>query len=126
MADKVCVSVHRDKGKEATQGKEAFNKEEPKTNTQELWFCCRKENDSLRCSVRCRRSGCEDELACNVITISPSLPHHTHPHTLHSTNQQGQQSVILTHLTSPERVNHVLLWELAHNIIYHCICKDVF
>lgn len=123
MADKVCVSVHRDKGKEATQGSFQQGRTKDKhTGTLVLL----QEGNSLRCSVRCRRSGCEDELACNVITISPSLPHHTHPHTLHSTNQQGQQSVILTHLTSPERVNHVLLWELAHNIIYHCICKDVF
>lgn len=67
--------------KERKPHREASNKEAPKTNTEEIWFCCRKENHSLCCSERRKSSGCEHELACNVITMSPSLRHHAHPHT---------------------------------------------
>lgn len=73
MAGKVCVCVYT-RTKERKPHKEAFNKEEPKTNAQEIWSCRRKENDSLHCSVRCRRSGCEDELSCS----NKNYHHHTH------------------------------------------------
>lgn len=82
MADKVCVSVHRDKGKEAAQG--SFQQGETKgKHTQEIWFSCRKENDSKmqkiwlwgQMSLECHN---------NPTTITPS---HT------PTHRWGQQGV---------------------------------